>query len=96
MRTSRLRGMRTSLPLLLGATLLGCAEPPEVEPARNLVLISLDTTRADRLGCYGYGGPTSPSIDAMAAEGVRFTSAWTPMPITLPAHSALLTSRHPA
>jgi len=89
--------MRALLPL--GLALFGCghkSEPtPPVEPERNLLLISLDTTRADRLGCYGYAGPTTPSIDALAAEGVRFTSAWTPMPITLPAHSALLTSRHP-
>ena len=94
--------MRALLLMLSAAALLGCggggqtAEPqPEADPARNLVLISLDTTRADRLGCYGYDGPTSPSIDALAADGVRFTSAWTPMPITLPAHSAMLTSRHP-
>lgn len=91
--------MRAPLLLLFGLALVGCgdggAPQPQAEPAQNLLLISLDTTRADRLGCYGYPGPTSPSIDALAAEGVRFTSAWTPMPITLPAHSALLTSRHP-
>jgi arylsulfatase A-like enzyme len=94
--------MRALLPTLFAAALLGCgggdetaAPAPEADPARNLLLISLDTTRADRLGCYGYESPTSPSLDALAAQGMRFTSAWTPMPITLPAHSSMLTSRHP-
>ena len=59
--------------------------------ARNLVLISLDTLRADHLGCYGYGRPTSPAIDALAADGTLFVSASAPSPWTLPSHMSLMT-----
>ncbi len=57
----------------------------------NLVLISIDTLRPDHLGCYGYERPTSPTIDRLAAEGVRFANAFSSTTWTLPAHLALLT-----
>ena len=59
--------------------------------SRNLVLISLDTLRADHLGCYGYGRPTSPAIDALAADGTLFERAYAPSTWTLPSHMSLLT-----
>jgi choline-sulfatase len=61
----------------------------------NVLLITLDTTRADALGCYG--GPTgvSPNIDRLAQHGVLFEQAYTPVPVTLPAHSSLFTGRYP-
>ena len=62
---------------------------------RNVVLISIDTCRADRLGCYGYRRKTSPNIDAVAAEGVIFEHAVTSVPITLPSHSSMLTGTIP-
>lgn len=68
---------------------------PAVDPARNLIVISMDTTRADHLGCYGSELGLTPRIDALADSGVRFSSAFTPMTITLPAHSSMMTSRHP-
>ncbi len=61
------------------------------DTARNLVLISLDTLRADHLGCYGYGRPTSPAVDALAADGTLFENAYAPSPWTLPAHMSLMT-----
>src|SRR5579864_71747 len=61
----------------------------------NVVLISIDTLRADHLGCYGYRANTSPSIDRIAREGVQFQSAFTPAPLTLPAHASLLTGLYP-
>ncbi|HEV2492802.1 MAG TPA: sulfatase-like hydrolase/transferase [Terriglobia bacterium] len=61
----------------------------------NVVLITIDTLRADHLGCYGYGSIQTPNIDRLAREGVRFTQAYTPVPITLPAHAALMTGEFP-
>jgi arylsulfatase A-like enzyme len=62
----------------------------------NVVLISVDTTRADHLGCYGYGRPTSPNLDRLAAGGVRFANARSQAPWTLPSHMALFTSLLPS
>jgi arylsulfatase A-like enzyme/Tfp pilus assembly protein PilF len=61
----------------------------------NLVVITLDTTRADRLGPYGYQNAGTPNLDALAQEGVLFEHASTSAPITLPAHSSLFTGRFP-
>ena len=62
---------------------------------KYIVLVSIDTCRADHLGCYGYWRNTSPNIDAVAADGVRFNHAVTPVPITLPSHSSMLTGTIP-
>jgi choline-sulfatase len=61
----------------------------------NVVLITLDTTRADHLGCYGYPYATTPNDDALARRGVLFTEAITPAPLTLPAHSSIMTGMYP-
>jgi len=64
-------------------------------PAPNILLITLDTTRADRLGCYGYNVAETPGLDALAAEGVRFEHAHAQVPLTLPSHASLLTGTYP-
>ncbi|MCK7481502.1 MAG: sulfatase-like hydrolase/transferase [Candidatus Moduliflexus flocculans] len=46
----------------------------------NVLLVTLDTTRADRLGCYGYAGAKTPRLDALAGEGIRFARAYAPAP----------------
>ena len=70
----------------------GCSRAQEAPPERpNVVLISLDTLRADHLSCYGYRRPTSPRIDALAEEGVRFAETWSTTSWTLPAHLSMLT-----
>jgi arylsulfatase A-like enzyme/tetratricopeptide (TPR) repeat protein len=61
----------------------------------NVVLISLDTTRADHLGCYGDSGARTPSTDALARHGVLFSEAATVAPLTLPAHSSIMTGLYP-
>ena len=61
----------------------------------NVILVTLDTTRADRIGCYGYQAALTPSLDAMAVNGVLFERAYTPVPLTLPAHTSLLTGLYP-
>jgi len=61
----------------------------------NVVIILLDSLRADHLGCYGYWRPTSPNIDRLAAQGVRFTQAMSQTPWTPPSVGSLLTSLYP-
>jgi choline-sulfatase len=61
----------------------------------NVLLVTLDTTRADRLGAYGYARARTPRLDRLAAEGVRFDRVTSPAPITLPAHASILTGLYP-
>jgi len=61
----------------------------------NILLISIDTCRADHLSCYGYGHRTTPTIDAIAQEGVLFSNVLSPVPLTLPSHSSMLTGTIP-
>jgi len=91
--------LRVSRFVPLGVLLAaGCGEGPP-EPEVNVLLISLDSTRQDVLGCYGHRPTfapevaTSPSLDRLAAEGVRFTRAYATTSWTLPAHAALLTGQ---
>lgn len=95
---------------LFGSCLVGAAwlsyrtllvSAPETPGARNagapnVVLISIDTTRPDHLGCYGYGKKTSPNIDRLAREGIRFSKARSQAPWTLPSHMSLFTSMLPS
>ena len=69
--------------------------PAEVRPAPNVVFITIDTLRADHLGCYGDKQIRTPNIDALASEGVRFERAYTPVPVTLPAHTVIFTGTYP-
>ena len=62
----------------------------------NIVVITVDTLRADRLGCYGYRRIKTPQMDTLASEGVLFEHAFTPTPITLPAHASIFTGDYPA
>lgn len=64
-------------------------------PRFNVLLITLDTVRADHLGSYGYGSAATPALDRLAREGVRFSDATTQAPLTAPAHAALLTGVYP-
>ncbi len=61
----------------------------------NIVLITLDTVRADHLGCYGYDLDTSPVLDQFAADNYTFTNCRTPMPLTAPAHASLFSGEMP-
>lgn len=67
---------------------------PPVTP-RHLLLVTIDTLRADRVGAYGHGPARTPAIDGLAARGVRFTRAFATAPITLPSHASLMTGRYP-
>jgi arylsulfatase A-like enzyme/Tfp pilus assembly protein PilF len=61
----------------------------------NVVVITLDTTRADRLGCYGFDGVSTPHIDALAREGMVFDNATAAVPLTFPSHSSMFTGLVP-
>ncbi|HOI44811.1 MAG TPA: sulfatase-like hydrolase/transferase [Candidatus Aminicenantes bacterium] len=61
----------------------------------NVLIITLDTTRADHLGCYGRVEAQTPNLDRLAAEGVRFANAHSPVPLTLPAHASIFTGVYP-
>ncbi len=77
------------IPVLL-LCLSGCARRPP-----NILLLTLDTTRADRLGCYDYSKAHTPNLDRLAAEGVLFEHAQSVMPLTTPTHATILTGRLP-
>jgi arylsulfatase A-like enzyme/tetratricopeptide (TPR) repeat protein len=61
----------------------------------NVLLVSVDTTRADHLGCYGHPDVKTPNIDRLAAEGARFTQCISSAPLTLPSHATMLTGSYP-
>lgn len=91
-----------ALSLVTAATLLaGCErKPPAAGQAgslagQNILLVTLDTTRADRLGCYGYTQKTTPTLDALAARGTLFQHAHAQAPITLPSHCSIFTGKYP-
>lgn len=88
--------------LLLGSALWACGEDalPEGEEgvaARrpNVVMITLDTTRADRIGSYGYTRARTDTLDALAAAGRRYARAYSPLPLTIPTHSTMFTGKNP-
>lgn len=92
---SWLRGC-SSLLWAIGVVFLGCTPPGLTSiPVRNVVLISLDTLRADHLGLYGYERPTSPEIDAFARGAFVFDRTLAPAPNTPPSQMTMMTSLTP-
>jgi choline-sulfatase len=85
------------LAVFIGGSRDGAARPgPLASPQPpDILLITLDTTRADRLGSYGYSGAATANLDRLARDGVRFDRALSPVPLTLPAHASVLTGRDP-
>lgn len=91
--------------LVLPALILTCGacrrEVPDASQSihlragTNVLLITLDTTRADRIGCYGYAGARTPVLDGLGARGVIFERAQSQVPLTLPSHASILTGRYP-
>lgn len=71
------------------------ATGPDGRPRPNILLVSLDTTRADHCSAFGYDRPTTPRLLELAGSSVRFLAAYAPMSTTMPSHSTLFTSLHP-
>jgi arylsulfatase A-like enzyme/Flp pilus assembly protein TadD len=77
----------------LGSCQRGDGGSSSAEP--NVILISIDTLRADHLGCYGHPRIKTPNIDRLAAEGTLFEQCTTAAPVTLPSHASMLTGTYP-
>jgi arylsulfatase A-like enzyme/Tfp pilus assembly protein PilF len=83
---------------VLALSLAGCAPDPLSSGAASgfdVALVTLDTTRADRLGAYGYEKAETPNLDRLAREGIRYADAVAPAPITLVSHASILTGLDP-
>src|SRR5579864_1550987 len=102
-----IRATRSTLAALALAAIAlasGCRAPGERAAAGraetaggplNLLLVTLDTVRSDHLGCYGDAAAETPHLDALARQGVRFARASSPVPLTLPSHTTILTGLLP-
>lgn len=92
----------SSLPiglLVMGLGILSCRAPvdePVTKPTRNLILVTIDTLRADRVGPYGGTTGLTPNLDAIAKRGVVFLDTTAHAPLTLPSHASLLTGQFPS
>jgi choline-sulfatase len=92
----------TSLVLVTCAGVVACSpdaptrDGTEPGPRPNILLVVVDTLRADRLGSYGYARDTTPELDRLAKDAIRYTRAFSHAPWTTPAVAALMTSRHPS
>lgn len=82
--------------IALAAALSVAPSSAAVRRDLNVLLITIDTVRADRLGCYGYAGAGTPNLDRLAAEGVRFANTYAQVPLTLPSHCSIMTGMDPA
>src|ERR687897_851584 len=93
--------VRAFIVMLTLASMTACARdaapPPQAatRAVRNVVIITIDTLRADHVGAYGYGAARTPAMDGLAREGVRFERAYATAPITLTSHASLMTGRYP-
>src|SRR3954454_18101086 len=100
MRTALIRRLRPCCAIALvvsaAALIVGCAKPSsEPRPSPNVLLITIDTLRADALGAYGNRSVSTPWIDRLAAGGVRFTQAHASAVVTLPSHATILSGLYP-
>ena len=71
------------------------APPQQTAATQHLLIVTIDTLRADRVGAYGDRAARTPAMDALAKRGVTFLNAFAPTPITLPSHASLMTGRYP-
>lgn len=87
----------TKFTLLVSVALVvsTCRVWPAETRNMNVLLVTIDTLRADHLGCYGYGGAETPNIDRLASQGTRFARVYAQVPFTLPSHASMFTSTYP-
>lgn len=81
-----------TLGLLLALAFAGCGGGAE---RSDVLLVTIDTLRADRVGCYGHEGAHTPALDGLAARGIRYAQCQAPGPVTLPSHATILSGQLP-
>jgi Sulfatase len=89
------RGWRLLIASLLAPLAIACRATPLAFPDAPVVLVSIDTLRADHLPAYGYSRVETPHLDRFRKDAVLFASAWSPSPMTLPSHVSMLTGLLP-
>jgi len=90
-RSPRIRSLAAAC-LLLGGLPVVFARPAGAAPGKpNLLVVTIDTLRADRVGAFGYKGARTPTMDGLARRGVLFSRAYSHVPLTLPSHCSLFT-----
>ncbi len=89
-----LPSLRSIIAIVATAAIHAAAQTP-AKPGPNVVLITIDTLRADHVASYGYKQIKTPNIDALANDGARFENAFSVVPVTLPSHSSMLTGTYP-
>lgn len=97
----RSRAVASVVAALIGLTVagvlvaVGATVSRDSDRPRHLLLVTLDTTRADALGCYGNSRDVTPTIDGLARQGILFDRAYSSAPITAPSHATILTGSYP-
>jgi len=87
--------LRAVLLVALVPVACGTGPRPAAANGASVLLVTIDTLRADRLGCYGHHAADTPTLDALARRGVRFATAVSHVPLTGPSHASILTGRTP-
>ena len=84
-----------TLALILCCSQAFSASAPRGKNRPNIVLVTMDTLRADHLGCYGYTEIKTPALDALAGDGLLYQNAFAQVPLTWPSHTAIMTGTYP-
>src|SRR5262245_46550839 len=77
------------------AAVAGCASRADTPAASSVIVVTLDTTRADHVGAFGGSSVPTPNLDRVARQGTIFTRAYSVAPLTLPSHASIFTGRYP-
>ena len=92
-----MKALHTLIGLCVLISASAAASPvPASTPLPDIILVTIDTLRADHVGCYGYANGSTPALDALAKDGIRFVQAFTPSPITNTSHASILTGLLPS
>src|SRR5258708_5682499 len=89
---------RLSLLLFAAIAVAGChrgSESPPPYPGAPVIIIPIDTLRADHLPMFGYRNVDTPALDALRKDSILYTNAFSAVPLTLPSHTAMLTGLQP-
>src|SRR5579864_5281608 len=94
-RSTPIRALRTACLFFAACGTVTATTPPAAKRPPNVILITIDTVRADHVGCYGYKDIQTPTLDALAHDGIVFERALSQVPLTWPSHAVILTGTYP-